>query len=76
MWWEAGSSGAYGRTSLCACDMYNLFCLSVELVYGLWPAVPGLSVQVAGFSLPLSICTLSVQSILYRDMIIFRNSNT
>jgi hypothetical protein len=52
------------------------FCLSVELVYGLWPVVPGFSVRVVGFPLSHSICTVTAHRLLYRDMIIFRNSNT
>ena len=48
----------------------------MELVYGLWPAIPGFSVQVAGFSFSHSMCTVTTQSVLYRDMIRFRNCNT
>jgi hypothetical protein len=41
----------------------------VELVYGLWPAVPGVSVQVAGFSLAHSVCAVTVQTAFCTDMI-------
>jgi hypothetical protein len=52
------------------------FYLSVELGYGLWPSVPGFSVQIVGFPLSRSICTVTACKLLHRDMIIFRNSNT